>query len=178
MKERSSYMIRSVIPQEIYFQPGRKMPNHPTLPVLIYREVIERRAGSKAQSFTRIFQQHNWIGIWKSDIYDYDHFHSHSHEALGIAEGQAKLQLGGENGKEIDVEAGDLLILPAGTGHRKISGSENLVVIGAYPPGQENYDICRSLHDCPGTLERITSTPLPETDPFYGADGPLIQSWK
>lgn len=167
-----------VQPQTLKFHPSGGMPNNPDLPVLVYREVLAHTAANKDKLFQQSFAGHNWHGIWKSDIYDYHHFHSHSHEALGIAEGQAILELGGEDGKEIKVHAGDLLILPAGTGHRKASGSENLVVIGAYPPGQENYDIYRSVSECGNAIERIASTPLPETDPFYGADGPLIPLWK
>jgi hypothetical protein len=41
--------------------------------------------------------------------YDFDHDHSTAHEVLGFADGHAKLMLGGENGHELEINAGMLL---------------------------------------------------------------------
>lgn len=162
-------------PKTLTLQPGETMPNS-RLPVLIYRKVLAPDEAGKAGAFDALFEANGWRGIWRDGVYDYDHYHSNAHEALGVAQGRATLQLGGETGQAVDVEAGDALVLPAGTGHRRISRSENFVVIGAYPPGQERYDICRTR-----SLEaemRIDKLKRPDSDPIRGTDGPLLGLWK
>jgi uncharacterized protein YjlB len=86
------------------------------------------------------------------------------------------VQLGGDAGQAVEVAAGDVLVLPAGTGHRRISASSDLLVIGAYPPGQQHYDICRERS--PEAELRISKLALPDTDPVRGADGPLLRLWR
>jgi uncharacterized protein YjlB len=166
--------MSAAAPQALTLQPGDTMPNS-RLPVLIYRQALGQDATNKAGDFDRLFEANGWRGIWRDGVYDFDHYHSTSHEVLGVSRGTAKLQLGGDGGKAVDVEPGDVIVLPAGTGHRMISGSDNFVVIGAYPPGQEHYDICRER-----SLEadlRISKVELPKTDPVGGVDGPLMRLW-
>jgi len=109
--------------------------------------------------------------VWTDTIYDYTHYHSNAHEVLGIAEGKVMLKLGGENGRVVRLKAGDMLVIPAGVGHRRIGDDEGLKVIGAYPRGQSHYDMKRAG----GTIPRI---PVPDMDPFYGEDGPVVRLWK
>lgn len=157
-------------PEILLLPPGATMPNS-RLPVLIYRRVLE----GGARGFDALFRSNGWGGTWRNGVYDYDHFHSNAHEVLGVDSGWASVQLGGDVGQAIEVEAGDVLVLPAGTGHRRIGKSEDFAVSGAYPPGQEHYDTCRA-----GTPEaelRINKVPLPPTDPVEGADGPLLRLW-
>jgi uncharacterized protein YjlB len=161
-------------PQTLLLQPGDSMPNS-RLPVLIYRGALEAEAANTAGEFDRLFARNGWGGIWRNGVYDFDHYHSNAHEALGVAQGKATLQLGGSGGEAVDVEAGDALVLPAGTGHRRISKSQNFVIIGAYPPGQEHYDICRERS--PEAELRISKVKLPQTDPVRGKDGPLPRLW-
>ena len=162
-------------PQTLSLDPDDKMPNS-RLAVLIYRGVIATESPNKAGGFDRLFEANGWRGIWRDGVYDFHHYHSNAHEVLGIAQGKATLQIGGERGRAVDVEAGDALVLPAGTGHRRIRQSENFVVIGAYPPGQEHYDICRERS--PEAELRIEKVKLPQSDPIGGADGPLLRLWK
>ena len=49
-------------------------------------------------------------------------------------------------------------------------------MIGAYPPGQEHYDICRLRS--PETELRISKLARPKSDPVRGDDGPLLQLWR
>ena len=70
-----------------------------------------------------------------------------------------------------------MLVLPAGTGHRRIDSSADLLVAGAYPRGQ-HWDLRRgdpAEHD--EVLANIAAVALPDTDPVLGADGPLIELW-
>jgi uncharacterized protein YjlB len=158
------------LPDTLRLAPGRTMPNS-DLPVLIYRTQLS--AGSKG--FDAVFAANGWSGIWRNGVYDFDHFHSNAHEVLGIQQGWAALQLGGDDGQRVEVGAGDVLVLPAGTGHRRLGASPDLVVIGAYPRGQEDYDLCRERG--PEEEARIAEVKLPETDPVHGAGGPLLSLW-
>jgi uncharacterized protein YjlB len=100
------------------------------------------------------------------------------HEVMGIARGRAKVRFGGEQGQEVDLSSGDVAVLPAGTGHQCLWASPDLVVIGAYPKSGK-YDLCRGSkaeHD--RAVEAIPQTPLPDTDPVYGAKGPLSNLWR
>lgn len=171
-------MTNVVVPTEIFFKEAGSIPNNPVLPVLIYRKVFDANTADKDKKFQHHFDSSGWKGIWKNGLYDYHHFHSASHEALGIASGSAEVQLGGDSGKSVQLEAGDLIVLPAGTGHKRLSGSENLVVIGAYPEGQQDYDICHGEGDKVGVESSIAAVPLPSSDPFYGEGGPLLTSWR
>lgn len=81
----------------------------------------------------------NLVGA--NSVYDYLHYHSRTHEVLGIAKGSAKVRFGGERGRTIKLSAGDVAILPAGTGHQCIAASKTFLVVGAYP-GVGTYDEC------------------------------------
>jgi uncharacterized protein YjlB len=156
--------------RKIHFGKADDVPNN-TLPVLLYRGVLAANTAEKASRFRGQFQENGWTGIWTDTIFDYTHFHSNAHEVLGIAEGKVSLKLGGENGSILRLKAGDMLILPAGVGHRRVGDDDGLKVIGAYPRGQSHYDMKRKGR-------RIPKVALPSTDPFYGEDGPLIRAWR
>lgn len=147
------------------------MPNS-QLPVLVYRNA----GAPSADGFEQLFARHGWGGSWRDGIYDFDHYHSNAHEALGIAAGQCTLQLGGATGESVSLVAGDALVLPAGTGHRRITASDDLLVVGAYPPGQERYDICRDRS--PEAELRISKMAVPASDPVLGEDGALLRLWQ
>ena len=55
---------------------------------------------------------------------------------LGIFQGHSRLLLGKiEDGKglEVDVQAGDVIVLPAGTAHSSLDSSPNYRYVGVYP---------------------------------------------
>jgi len=157
-------------PRAIYFEKASDVPNS-TLPVLLYRSVIASRASAKAAQFRRCFKANRWAGLWTDTIYDYTHFHSNAHEVLGIASGKVTVRLGGDRGRLFRLKAGDMLVLPAGVGHRRVSKDKGLEVVGAYPRGQSHFDMKRKGREVPQVSP-------PETDPYYGADGPLTLLWK
>jgi uncharacterized protein YjlB len=156
--------------RQIYFGKAADVPNS-TLPVLLYRAILLPHTANKAKIFRDRFRGAGWKGLWTDTIYDYTHFHSNAHEVLGIADGRVTLRLGGEEGSLLRLKAGDMLVLPAGIGHRRVGADDGLKVIGAYPRGQSDYDMKRHGRAIP----RVG---LPATDPFYGTDGPLINAWQ
>jgi uncharacterized protein YjlB len=137
---------------------GGTIPNG-RFPVLIYRDVDVSDAKA-------LFAGHGWGGAWVNGVFDFHHFHSSSHEALAVVSGSARLELGGPQGESFDVSAGDVLVLPAGTGHRRASADGGFRVVGAYPRGQEDYDLLRAADE--GALKRIAALGPPDSDPVGG----------
>jgi uncharacterized protein YjlB len=154
-----------------------KTPNNPHHPVVVYRGAVTFASFDPAAVFEALFASNGWADSWRDGMYPYVHFHSATHEVLGIARGSVRARLGGARGKDVDLEAGDVVVLPAGTGHKRIRASSDLLVVGAYPAGG-SYDEPRSsrrAHD--DAQVRIPFVPLPRKDPVYGARGPLRQVW-
>ncbi|HXX03835.1 MAG TPA: hypothetical protein VEJ37_05830 [Xanthobacteraceae bacterium] len=160
------------------FADDGRIPNN-TLPFVLYRGAIDL-AGSPDPEHVieETFTANGWRGLWRNGVYPYVHYHSMIHETMGIARGRAKIRFGGENGRDIDVVSGDVVILPAGTGHQRLWQSYDLVVIGAYPPSGK-YNLCRgSKADYAKALVAIPKVPRPASDPVFGPKGPLIALWR
>jgi len=158
------------------FERNDWVPNNPSLPVILYRHAAEGEPEALAREFEKRFDKHGWPPQWRDTIYDFHHYHSTAHEALGIAAGNATLALGGPNSAKVEVAQGDVLILPAGTGHCRIDASEDFLVVGAYPAGQ-NWDICRDAPS-PDQSRRILSLAAPPEDPVEGRGGLLTRIWR
>jgi uncharacterized protein YjlB len=160
-------------PQQLHLKPNGWMPSSP-LPVLLYRSALPSSADLAAE-MERIFTINRWPPQWRNGVYSFHHYHSTAHEVLGFAGGHANLMLGGEGGETVTVHAGDVLVLPTGTGHCRISASDDFLVIGAYPEN-EYWDICRSAAS-PETLASMRKVRFPQSDPLTGPTGPLPKLW-
>jgi len=75
------------------------------------------------------------------------------------------------------VRAGDVAVLPAGTGHRLIDASRNFLVVGAYPP-EETYDECTGTRDLAEARKRIARVKKPPCDPVQSKKGGIAMLWK
>jgi uncharacterized protein YjlB len=156
------------------------IPNNPTLPLLFCRAAIKVTGRSDPEGIIEaVFQQNGWgNSLWRNGIYPYVHYHSMIHEVMGVSRGRAKVRFGGAAGRELDLIAGDVVVLPAGTGHQCLWADPNLMVIGAYPAGGQ-YNLCRSSRsEHAEALKTIPQVPLPDTDPVFGPDGPLKRLWQ
>jgi uncharacterized protein YjlB len=175
--DKAAALTQPARPEALLFSDDGLVPNHPSWPLLLYREAVRfPSAFDPAAVLEDLFRKNGWGGIWRDGIYGYTHYHSQIHEVLGVARGSAKVQFGGENGTIVEVRAGDVAILPAGTGHKLIEASKDFLVIGAYPPDGK-YDERTSAADHEQALETVPNTPRPASDPVYGADGPLLGLW-
>jgi len=165
-------------PLALRFADDGLVPNNPTLPFLVYRGAVDVAGRDPASAIERCFAANGWGDMWRNGIYPFTHYHSRIHEALGVARGHARVRFGGATGEELEVAAGDIAVLPAGTGHQRLSASSDLLVVGAYPP-QGTYDLCRATADKRAqALTTIPHVPLPTADPLYGAGGPLMTLWR
>ena len=178
MAHLSDNRVRRIAPATWLFADDGLVPNHPTLPLVIYRgaiHVLEER--DPAALFETTFARNNWTQSWRNGIYPFVHYHSRCHEVLGIARGAARVRFGGALGADLDVNVGDVAILPAGTGHQRLAASHDLLVVGAYPP-QGTYDLCRATpQDHARARLTIPKVARPQTDPLHGAEGPLMRLW-
>lgn len=160
-----------------YFEDGGAVPNNPALPLLVYRQAGGLGLGDTATVIEARFGQNGWGKGWRNGIYPFHHFHSNAHEVLGLASGRAKVRFGGASGVALDLLAGDVVVIPAGVGHRREEASGDLVVIGAYPPGPDPDLVREGEGDSRALRASIAAVPVPETDPVLGADGPLVRIW-
>ncbi len=168
----------SSAPETFRFEDDGSIPNNPALAFVVFRGAIDLHGSADPEAaIEEIFERHGWGGRWRNGVYPFVHYHSRIHEAMGVARGRARVRFGGDNGVEVELHAGDVAVLPAGTGHQRIAASSDFVVIGAYPPTGE-YDLCRGGRDeYAAALVAVPAVPLPRTDPVLGKDGPLIALW-
>jgi uncharacterized protein YjlB len=162
-----------------FFKGDDATPNNAALPLLLYSRVLKaRETADPAAWFERRFEANGWCDGWRNGIHPYLHFHTLTHEVLGVAAGHASVEFGGKSGRVLDVTAGDVVALPAGTGHRCVAGSADLLVIGAYP-GNGRFNQRRPGEIAMDTARReVAGVPLPGRDPVYGAAGPLCSLWR
>ena len=159
------------------FSDDGDVPNHPHWPMIVYQGAVSANEADIASAFEALFVSNGWGDGWRNGIYAFPHYHSNAHEVLGIATGEALVRFGGLKGRELKVVKGDAVLLPAGTGHQRLSSSQDLLVVGAYPPGSGR-DLMRSgAVDKALTRNRISRVVKPLKDPIAGEDGAMTALW-
>jgi uncharacterized protein YjlB len=177
-KRAVTSFVRQRKPHGVRFKDDGVVPNHPRWPLILYRGAVHLdEHHDPAAMFEDLFEANGWGDTWRNGIYDYVHYHSRIHEALGIARGKARVRFGGKTGRTFTLKAGDVAVLPSGTGHQSLSASADFMVVGAYPP-TGTYDVCTSAEDRARALKTIPKVGVPRKDPVYGKDGSLSKLWK
>jgi uncharacterized protein YjlB len=159
-------------------------------PLLIYHSAFPLPSASSVESHLR----HTGVvqPQWRYTMYREHHYHSTTHEVLVVYQGRAKVCFGGlSNPKrvEMQVEKGDVIIIPAGVAHALLNDvgesdhslsvgekggrkEEGFMMIGSYPPGKQ-WDHCTTDLGKEGE-ERIKNLGWFEKDPIYGNAGPVL----
>lgn len=160
----------------IRFADDGVIPNN-RLPLLIYTDAIPVTECSP-EAVEALFDRNGWPPRWRASVFTYHHYHSTAHEVLGVASGSAQLMMGGPEGTELQVRAGQVIVIPAGVGHKRLSSSGDFLVVGGYPPGQDWDLLTGEPGERPQADRNISSVPLPETDPVQGSGGALLELWR
>ena len=164
-------------PLAVVFADDGLVPNN-RLPFLVYKGAVDVDSGHPEKTIEGLFGANGWGDMWRNGVYDYPHYHATVHEVLGIARGNARVRFGGDRGREFEIAAGDVAILPAGTGHQCISASPDFSVVGAYPPGAKMHVTRPTPENYRKALKTIPAVKRPKSDPAMGEDGPLPRLWK
>lgn len=163
-------------PDSYLLQDDGVFPNNVLLPLLVYPNVF---AGENLgpEDVETTFQRNNWVNSWRNGIFTVHHYHSSAHEVLGVYDGWASVQLGGPKGISLKVQAGDVVVIPAGVAHKNLEQSNGFAVVGAYPKGQK-WDLKYGERgERPLVDQTIKRVPLPTDDPVFGTTGPLMNIW-
>ncbi len=134
-------------------------PNNPSIPLQLFRPKLSGEFSASA--FEALFDSNGWPPAWRSGIFDFHHYHSTAHEVLGCFSGSALLQFGGSVDLRLEVQVGDVVVIPAGVAHKCLSASR-FRCVGGYPAGQ-SWDTCYGRPgERPAADQRILALgPLP-----------------
>jgi uncharacterized protein YjlB len=124
-----------------------------------------------------LFAANHWGGAWRNGVYGFHHYHSTAHEVLGVYAGTARVQFGGDEGIALEVNPGDVVIVPAGVAHKNLGSSPGFRTVGAYPLVQRPDMNYGKPTERPRAGRNISGVRLPQADPVYGARGPLRKHW-
>ncbi|MCG2614844.1 cupin domain-containing protein [Terrimonas sp. NA20] len=171
------FVMPAVAPETYYFKDDGTIPNS-RYPLLIYQQVFSQRGDKGGDWLEERFAANGWTNTWRWGVYPFHHYHSNTHEVLGCFSGEALLHMGGEKGEKLTVKAGDIIVIPAGVGHKCISHSDDFTVLGAYPGGLDPDLMKGGKHERPDADKNIAATLKPSADPFSGKQEGLIKLWK
>ncbi len=115
-----SVVSDDIEPLTFVFADDGLVPNNP-LPFLVYKSAVDVANDHPEKTIEGLFGANGWGEMWRNGVFDFPHYHATVHEALGVARGHARVRFGGDRGKELEISAGDVAILPAGTGHQCLS---------------------------------------------------------
>jgi len=155
---------------------GEGLPNN-RWPLVVYRGALSG-AQCSALGCAGLFRGNGWQGTWVNGVFAYWHYHMHAHEVLGVIGGGAEVGFGGDGGVVAAVSAGDVVVIPAGVGHKRMSQQAGFRVVGGYPPGQDGAVTDAGEVALDAAIEATAVVPVPATDPVWGAGRGLPEIWR
>jgi len=145
-------------------------------PLLIYRSAFPPSA-TASQIESHLLSTGAVQPQWRYTMYSSTHFHSTTHEVLVVASGSAKVCFGGEQNPgrvETRLEKGDVVVVPAGVGHRLLEDEGRFLMVGSYPRGCA-WDMCYGRVGEEEKVMGIGGLGWFEKDPVYGEKGPVLE---
>lgn len=152
------------------------IPNN-RLPLIHYKGALDADLCT-AEGCSDLFRTNGWQGIWLNGVFPYWHYHAHAHEVLGCVSGRARIGFGGDEGIIADFKKGDVVLVPAGVGHNRLSQDSGFRVVGGYPPHQDGAISESGSLSQDEALRAVASVPIPASDPVLGSAGGLIEIWQ
>ena len=158
------------------FAPEGGIPNS-SLPLAFWRGRLPREARD-GKAACALYRNNGWTGAWVYTVYPFWHFHTKGHEVLSCVSGTATIGFGGDGGIRVDVEVGDVCVIPAGVGHRRFEASDGFLMAGAYPPEQEGNIVRPGDVGLEEAARLIAALRLPDTDPISGRNDGVVALWR
>lgn len=154
--------------------PGHRLPDS-RFPLLVHRNAVP---GGGNDAMVERFVANGWLNNWLyPGIYEYSHFHSTTHECLGCAKGWMGIVVFGKGGEKLQLDAGDIVVMPAGVAHEMAGHSDDIMMVGGYPDGRDWDNIQEAFlseDDYRAAAKRIMMLPIPARDP---ATGEALREW-
>ncbi|CAK7563979.1 MAG: hypothetical protein SEPTF4163_001862 [Sporothrix epigloea] len=169
-------------PETYYLKRNQHAPNN-AFPVLVYRQCLPLPVSE--EKTTAFLEAHAWEkkGTWGH--IGVRHFHPNVHECYGVIAGESTMLVGcgsddpDDSGQEIELSVGDVIVLPAGTGHCNLQSTKNYLYVGVYPSGGPMYkaELGKEGADVAALRREVDSVAMPLEDPVSGKDGALLKLW-
>jgi len=163
-------------PELHHFEPSNGIPNS-SLPLVFWRNLLPAGV-SGGDAVCALYRRNGWAGTWIYGVFPFWHFHTQGHEVLTCVSGSARIALGGEGGIIAEVTVGDVTIIPAGVGHKRLSASADFLMAGGYPPGQSGNIVRPGELDDTRIAAEIGAVALPKTDPITGQADGIVEIWR
>lgn len=160
------YVLDELIPATDHF------PNNDLLPLLVYKGAFALKPEDTESVIINRFKKNGYTNHWVGDVYDYDHFHATTHEVLAVFSGNADILFGGLHC--VEVNRGDVMIIPAGVAHKKTKSSDNFQCVAAYPEGHHVDNHRKETTDDGATIAAVA---VPAKDPVYGTDPAYMKKY-
>ena len=158
-----------------HFKPSGGIPNS-RLPLVFWRKRLP--AGiSGGDAVVELYRRNGWTGAWVSNVLPFWHFHTKGHEVLTCVSGSAEIALGSDDGIVASVSVGDVTLIPAGVGHKKLSASSDFLMAGSYPPGQSGNIVRPGDIDVSSATVASAGVPVPRRDPITGKVDGVVEIW-
>ena len=171
-----SVVSDSIEPLTFVFEDDGLVPNNP-MPFLVYKGAVDVRNDHPEKTIEGLFGANGWGAMWRTASTIICTTTPPCMKCSASPAATPAVRFGGDRGKELEISAGDVAILPAGTGHQCLSASHDFSVVGAYPPGPPMQITRATPENHAKALKTIPEVKIPKTDPVRGVDGPLVRLW-